>query len=155
MVLLLSFATDKMIKEVQKNPEVWFMDVTSAANIQKRTSSSWLSGNLMAHVSTCNLYTVLCCLLTIVYHNRSVVGIPVNYTNIFPKHFGDITVQRNRLGLIDADPCEYITFERTIVLDRNFKLSKRVFCIFHAIWQPFKDNIRQKLPMSGNNKNIL
>lgn len=36
MVLLLSFATDEMIKEVQKNPEVWFMDVTSGANIQKR-----------------------------------------------------------------------------------------------------------------------
>lgn len=36
MVLLLSFATDEMIKEVQKNPETWFMDVTSRANIQKR-----------------------------------------------------------------------------------------------------------------------
>jgi hypothetical protein len=74
---------------------------------------------------------------------------------IFPKHFGDITVQRNRLGLTDADPCEYITFERTIVLDRNFKLSNLMLCIFHAIWQPFKDNIRRKLPMSSNNKNIL
>jgi hypothetical protein len=36
LVLLLSFSTDEMIREVQKNPEVWFMDVTGRANKQKR-----------------------------------------------------------------------------------------------------------------------
>lgn len=36
LVLLLSFSTDEMILEVQKNPEVWFMDVTGRSNVQKR-----------------------------------------------------------------------------------------------------------------------
>jgi hypothetical protein len=96
MVLLLSFATDEMIKEVQKNPEVWFMDVTSGANIQKRDlfimvvrkpDGTCFMGNVTLIPSgkvqsMCNIY---CSVprANNVYHNRSVVGIPANYTNNF------------------------------------------------------------------------
>ena len=36
LVLMISFSTDEMIREVQKYPEVWYMDVTGRANRQKR-----------------------------------------------------------------------------------------------------------------------
>lgn len=36
MVLIVSFSTDEMIREVNKYPEVWYMDVTGRANRQKR-----------------------------------------------------------------------------------------------------------------------
>ena len=36
MVLLLSFSTDSMIRDLQKNPECWFLDVTARSNLQKR-----------------------------------------------------------------------------------------------------------------------
>ena len=65
---------------------------------------------------------------------------------IFPKLFGDVTVQRNRLGLTDKDPSEYRTFEANTKSDKNYQYSKVMLCTFHAIWKPFKETIGPRLP---------
>lgn len=39
-------------------------------------------------------------------------------------------------------------------MDFNFKLSTLMLCVFHAIWQPFKETIRNKLPRKGTS-NVL
>lgn len=46
---------------------------------------------------------------------------------------------------------EYKTFESLIELDENFTNSRIMLCCFHAIWMPFKANIRGKLPKKGSN----
>ena len=66
--------------------------------------------------------------------------------SIFPKLFGDVTVQRNRLGLTDEDPLEYRTFEANTKSDKNYQQSKVMLCTFHTIWKPFKETIRPRLP---------
>ena len=66
--------------------------------------------------------------------------------SIFSKLFGDVTVQRNRLGLTDEDPSEYRTFEANTKSDKNYQYSKVMLCTFHAIWKPFKETIRPRLP---------
>jgi hypothetical protein len=66
--------------------------------------------------------------------------------SIFPKLFGDVTVQRNRLGLTEEDPLEYRTFEANTKSDKNYQQSKVMLCTFHTIWKPFKETIRPRLP---------
>ena len=66
--------------------------------------------------------------------------------SIFPTLFGEITVQRNRLGLTDEDPSEYRTFDANTKSDKNYQHSKAMLCTFHAIWKPFKETIRPRLP---------
>jgi hypothetical protein len=66
--------------------------------------------------------------------------------SIFLELFGTVTVQHNRLCLTDEDPSEYRTFETNTVVDDNYKRSKVMLCTFDAIWKPFKENIRPRLP---------
>lgn len=70
--------------------------------------------------------------------------------SIFPELFDDVTIQRNRLGLTDEDPSEYRTFEANTKVDHNYIRSKVMLCTFHAIWKPFKETIRPRLPKEGN-----
>jgi hypothetical protein len=53
---------------------------------------------------------------------------------ILPKLFGEVTVQRNRLGLNDQDPYEYRTFEANTKSDKNYQHSKAMLSTFHAIY---------------------
>jgi hypothetical protein len=68
---------------------------------------------------------------------------------IFPQFYGEITVRRNRLELTDEDPAEYKTFENITKIDDNYNKSRIMLCVFHAIWKPFKENIRPLLPKKG------
>jgi hypothetical protein len=52
----------------------------------------------------------------------------------------------NRLVLTDEEDAEYWSFEALITTNDIFKSSKVMLCIFHAIWQPFKEDIYSLLP---------
>ena len=65
---------------------------------------------------------------------------------IFPFFYGQITVQRNRLVLTDEEEAEFQTMGSLIKVDQNYINSTSMLCTFHAIWQPYKENIRNKLP---------
>lgn len=65
---------------------------------------------------------------------------------IFPSFYGQITVQRNRLVLTDEEEAEFRTMGSLIKVDQNYINSTSMLCTFHAIWQPYKENIRNKLP---------
>jgi hypothetical protein len=66
--------------------------------------------------------------------------------SVFPELFGDVTIQKSRLGLTDEDPSEYRTFEKNTKVDNNSLLSRVMLCTFHAIWKPFKETIRPRFP---------
>ena len=71
-------------------------------------------------------------------------------SSIFPELYGDVTIQRNRLGLTDEDPSEYRTFETNTKVDDNYIHSEVMLCTFHAIWKPFKETIRPRLPKESD-----
>ena len=52
----------------------------------------------------------------------------------------------NRLVLTDEEDAEYRSFESLIATNDNFKSSKVMLCIFHAIWQPFKRDVYPLCP---------
>ncbi len=64
---------------------------------------------------------------------------------IFPQIFGAIIIQRNQLGLTDEDPSEHSTLEANTEIYDNYRHSKVMLCTFHAIWKPFRENIRPDL----------
>lgn len=71
---------------------------------------------------------------------------------IFASHYGPITLQRNRLTLSDEDKAKCKTFTNNSKIDSNYKNSKHMLCVFHAIWNSFQENKRTRLPRnsSGN-----
>jgi len=43
LLMMISIATDEMIRLVTMHPEVWFMDVTHGTNRQQRDLLDWLA----------------------------------------------------------------------------------------------------------------
>ena len=120
LVLLLSFSTNEMIKCTMMYPEVYFMDCTGRANQQKRelfiSMVCSLSGNCyMSNVTVIPsgddpIFLTFCWLLQMYLlllfpHALSRKAWVFRYItwSIFPMLFGDVTVQRNRLGFTDED----------------------------------------------------
>ena len=56
----------------------------------------------------------------------------------FLELYGDEVCSMNCLVLADEEDAEYRSFESIIATNVNFKKSKVMLCIFHAMWQPFK-----------------
>lgn len=55
-------------------------------------------------------------------------------------------MQRNRLTLSDEDEAECKTFDNNTKLNKNYLNSKHMLCVFHAIWNYFREQIRTRLP---------
>ena len=164
LVLLLSFSTNEMVKQTMMYPEVYFMDCTGRANRQKRElfisvvrspmGKCYMSNVTVIPSGDIKKFQVILIFQFVCSHlfsnNYSYSGKAWVFRyitrSIFPELFGTVTVQRNRLGLTDEDPSEYRTFETNTVVDDNYKHSKVMLCTFHAIWKPFKENIRPQLP---------
>jgi len=67
---------------------------------------------------------------------------------LFSQFYDEITLRRNCLALTDEDLVEYKTFENITKIDDNYK-SCIIFCMFHAIWKPFKETVCPLLPKKG------
>lgn len=61
---------------------------------------------------------------------RKSLGVLIHHTLNFPSDFGNGTVCRNRLGLMDKDPSEYCTFDSNTLIDENYHKSKVIFEFF-------------------------
>jgi hypothetical protein len=163
MVLLLSFSTDNMIREMQKYPEVFFMDVTGRANKQKRSlfvlvgrkpnGNTFIANVTLVPSGKDHSYYFIMRVQWMYNHYILSIGQAWVYRlvsrYIWPVHFGSVTISRNRLGLTDEERAEYETFERNIALDPNYRNSKLMLCAFHAIWMPFRQTVRPTLPKSS------
>ena len=74
------------------------------------------------------------------------------YKMVFVALYGDLTCSRNRLAICDEDVSEYLPYKNLIEIETTdtFKKSRLMLCIFHAIWQPYKEKVFSCLPKKGN-----
>ena len=137
IVLLLSLATDEMIRLVMMYPETFFMDVTGQTNRQKRDMFLMAVKDSAGKVFPGNM--------TVVPSGKAWVFHTI-YQHAFRFLYGDVTISRNRLALTDEDQSEYGSFENCIKSMEIYKDSLLMLCTFHAIWKPFKERIYPLLP---------
>ena len=137
LVLLLSIASDAMIELVMMFPEVFFMDVTGCVNRQKRDFFLMAVKDAAGKVFTANL--------TSIPSGKSWVFLTI-FSIVFAFLYGKETIKRNRLGLTDEDIAEYQTFTSCIKSDEHYKKSTLGLCSFHALWKPYKSNVKPFLP---------
>ncbi len=60
----------------------------------------------------------------------------------------------NQSVLTDKEDAEYGSFEALIASNDIFKSSKVMLCIYHAIWQPFKEVYILYFPENPPKKNL-
>lgn len=146
LLLLLSLATDDMVRLVAMHPEVWFGDCTGSTNKQKRdlylmairtVSGRTFPGNLTVVPSGCRW--VFMCL----------------YKLAFVALYTRRTCSRNRLYLTDDDNAEYGPYENLIATNQIFGMSTVMLCIFHAVWQPFREKVFSLLPKHPGKSKML
>lgn len=140
LVLLLSIASDSMIELVMMFPEVFFMDVTGCVNRQKRDFFLMAIKDAAGKVFTGNL--------TSIPSGKSWVFLTI-FSIVFPFLYGKETIKRNRLALTDEDIAEYQTFTSCIKSDEHYKNSTLGLCSFHALWKPYKSNVKPFLPKTS------
>ena len=140
LLMLVSIATDDMIRMVTMHPEVWFMDVTGGTNRQNRDlfmmATRWPTGETFPGN------------LTVIPSGKRWIFHCI-YQHAFLALYGKVTCSRNRISLCDEDDAEYGPFENCIATVKEFAKTCLMLCLFHAIWQPFKKEIFPHLPKKG------
>ena len=137
LVLLLSIASDDMIRLMQMFPEVFFMDVTGCVNRQHRDFFLLAVKDSSGKTFTANI--------TSMPSGKSWVFLTI-YKHVLPFLYGKTTIRRNRLALTDEDIAEYQTFETCISSDKNYSNTTLGLCSFHALWKPYKESVKCQLP---------
>ena len=102
LVLLLSIASDEMIRMCMMNPEVFYMDVTANTNRQKRDLFVLCVKDSLGKSYPVNI-TVIPSGKKWVFHTI--------YSSSFCLLYGEKTISCNRLAITDEDVSEYSTFE--------------------------------------------
>jgi len=146
ILLLLSLATDDMIRQVAMHPQVWFMDCTHGVNRQKKDWFIMAVRTPAGKTFPGNL--------TVIPSGRRWVFSTI-YQLAFVFLYGKLTCSRNRLALCDADYCEYGPFEDAIATNDIFRKSALMICIFHGIWMTFKEEVFKHLPRKSDNSKQL
>lgn len=146
VLLLLSLATDDMIRQVVMHPQVWFMDCTHGVNRQKKDWFIMAVRTPAGKTFPGNL--------TVIPSGRRWVFSSI-YQLAFVYLYGELTCSRNRLALCDADYCEYGPFEDAITTNDIFRRSALMICSFHGIWMPFKEEVFKHLPRKGDDSKQL
>lgn len=146
LLLLVSIATDDMVRLVVMHPEVWFLDCTSGTNKQKRDLFMMAIRTPTGATFPGNL--------TIIPSGKRWIFLCI-YQLAFIALYGELTCSRNRLSLCDEDDSEYGPFENCIATVPQFKLTILMLCVFHAVWQPFKKEVFPFLPRKSKGSPIL
>ena len=145
IVLLISIASDEMIKVVHMNPEVMYIDVTANTNRQKRDLF------LMVVKSACGSSFI-----------GNATFLPCGKKWVFMKIFqisflelyGVETLRRNRLCLTDEDICEFGPLDNCIATMRAWCLSRHMLCVFHALLKRYKELVYPMLPHTKDRKKL-
>ena len=111
MLVLISLATNEMVKYMCMYLNVWYMDCTSGTNREKNltvipSAQKWLFETI--------------------------------YKTAFPNLYSPDVCSMNRLVLTDEEKAEYEPFQLAIETTDYFQQSKVMLCTFHAIWMSFK-----------------
>ena len=137
IVLILSFASDEMIRMVNMFPEVFFMDVTCKTNRQNKPLFLMVvkDANGEAHIGN------ICILPS---EKRWVFN--EIFKTVFIELYGDATIRRNRLMLTDEDSAEVEPIMNSIATLEAYSRSEHMLCMFHALAKKFKELVYPKLP---------
>mgnify|MGYP006977863087 FL=1 len=146
LLLLVSLATDEMVRFVSMHPETMFGDVTGSTNKQKKDLYMMAVRNPISRTFPGNL--------TIIPSGKRWVFMCI-YKLAFIGLYGKITCSRICLYLTDEDRSEMEPMENLIATDKVFSKTKNRLCIFHGVWQPFKEHIFPKLPKKSKNSKKL
>jgi hypothetical protein len=141
ILLLLSLASDEMIRLVTAYPEVFFMDVTAGTNRQKR-------GMFLAVVKDSSGKTYPGN-ITIVPSEKSWVFGCI-FEHAFCQLYGKATLLMTQLCLTDDDRSEHGPLDNLISSGSIFVNSIHMLCIFHALYKPFQEDIVPLLPKKGD-----
>ena len=125
LLLLVSMATDSMIRQVLMNPEVWFCDVKCGTNLQKRDLFVMATRNPTGKIFPGNL--------TIIPSGKRWVLVCLSHV-AFIFLYGEVTCSCNRITLHDEDHAQYGSFEGAIATVRQFIYSKTFLYFFHGVW---------------------
>ena len=143
ILLALSIATDDMVRHVQMFPEVFYLDVTSNTNRQKRNLFLMVVKDASGETFIGN-GTVVPSEKRWVFHRV--------YHDFFLILYGEHTISRNRLIITDDDDAEHGPLDNLIVTTDYYKNTIHMLCIFHAIIMPYKEQVYSKLPKKPGNK---
>ena len=143
IVLILSCASDEMMRMVHMFPEVFSMDVTCSTNRQNKPLFFMVvkDANGEAHVGN----------ISVLPSEKKWVFNEI-YKTIFIKLYGEETIKRNRLILTDEDSAEYEPVVNAIKTTEAYKKTTHMLCVFHALAKKFKEVVYPTLPhMKGGN----
>ena len=146
ILLLLSLATDEMIRLVSMFPECWYHDVTGGTNRQKRDLFKMAIRTPIKKTFPGNL--------TVIPSGRTWVFLCL-FKIAFVPLYGTVTCSRNRLSLFDEDECSYKPMDTLSKTTPEFGGSRVSLCIFHGLWQPFKEKVFPKLPRKSKGSKLL
>lgn len=140
ILLALSIATDEMARHVAMFPEVFYMDVTSKTNRQKRELFLMVVKDASGEAFVGNA--------TIIPSQQRWVFQKI-YQSFFVELYGEKIIQRNRLALTDDDQSEYGPFENSIKTIDCYSESTHMLCVFHAVVMAFYEKVYPHLPNNG------
>ena len=140
ILLALSLASDDMTRHVAMYPEVFYLDVTSNTNKQKRDLFLMIVKDANGHTFVGNV--------TIVPSGQRWVYAMI-YKKIFIELYGEVTISRNRLALTDDDVAEWGPLDDCIASIKCWKNSQHMLCVFHAVTMQYFEKIHPKLPHRG------
>ena len=144
IVLILSFASDEMIRMVNMFPEVFFMDVTCCTNRQNKPLFLMVlkDANGEAHIGN----------ISVLPSEKRWVFNEI-FKTVFIELYGESTIRRNRLMLTDEDSAEVEPIMNSIATIDAYRGSVHMLCMFHALAKKFKELVYPKLPHEpGGNK---
>ena len=146
IILLVSIATDEMVRLVTMYPEKWFLDCTGRTNLQMRDLFIMAIRTPGGKTFPGNM--------TIVPSGQVWVFASI-YKHAFICLYGEVTVSRCRLVLTDEDFSQFHPLENLINTNTTFKDIKVMLCIFHAVWGPFRKEVFPHLGKQANDSGLL
>ncbi len=144
IVLILSFASDEMIRMVNMFPEVFFMDVTCSTNRQNKPLFLMVlkDANGEAHIGN----------ISVLPSEKRWVFNEI-FKTVFIELYGKSTIRRNRLMLTDEDSAEVKPIRNSIATIDADHESAHMLYMFHALEKKSKELVYPKLPHEpGGNK---
>ncbi len=144
IVLILSFASDEMIRMVNMFPEVFFMDVTCRTNRQNKPLFLMVLKDASGEAHIGNI--------SVLPSEKRWVFNEI-FKTVFIELYGESTIRRNRLMLTDEDSAEVEPIMNSIATIDAYHGSAHMLCMFHALAKKFKELVYPKLPHDvGGNK---
>ena len=149
MLVLISLATNEMVKFMCMYPDVWYMDTTSGTNREKKDLFVVAVRSASGDTLPVNL--------TVIPSAQKWVFETI-YKSVFPQLYTPDVCSMNRLVLTDEEKAEYEPFQLAIETTDYFNQSTVMLCTFHAIWMSFKVDlypVLDNIPHGGALREIV